>query len=146
MPQVTCPRCKGAKEIQCPDCKGAGERFALNVLAMPWPVRNCLSAMQGRCSGAIYGPCSAGHPYQRTGQNLMPDQARIVLVCPRCGRSGEATISQNDNPSARHPVLTVHAISPEFRVIKQSIHWHRIMIRCTCEEVFSVIRRPKSAT
>jgi hypothetical protein len=33
----------------------------------------------------------------------------------------------------------VHTISPEFKFIEPSIHWHRIMIRCTCEEVFSVI-------
>ena len=50
------------------------------------------------------------------------------------------------SPSAGHPEFVVHTISPEFRVIEPSIHWHRIMIRCTCEEVFSVIRRPISVT
>jgi hypothetical protein len=76
----------------------------------------------------------------------MSNQARIALVCPRCGRSGEATISEDVRPSAGHPDFVVHTISPEFQVIKASIYWHRIMIRCACEEVFSVIRRPKSVT
>jgi hypothetical protein len=70
----------------------------------------------------------------------------LVLNCPKCGRDGEATISEDVSPSAGHADFVVHTISPEFKVIAPSIHWHRIMIRCTCDEVFSVIRRPKSAT
>jgi hypothetical protein len=76
----------------------------------------------------------------------MPNQARIALVCPKCGRSGEATISEDVGPSVGRPGFVVHAIYPEFQVIEASIHWHRIMIRCVCEEVFGVVRRPKSAT
>jgi hypothetical protein len=45
-----------------------------------------------------------------------------------------------------HPDLVVHTISPEFEVIKATVYWHRIMFRCTCEEVFAVIRRPRSMT
>src|SRR3981081_3830597 len=26
MPQVSCPRCEGTKEMQCPNCMGLGER------------------------------------------------------------------------------------------------------------------------
>ena len=78
----------------------------------------------------------------------MTSDARVVLVlnCPKCGRSGEATISDNVRPAAGHPDFIFHTISPEFRVIDASIHWHRIMIRCACDEAFGVIRRPKSAT
>jgi hypothetical protein len=76
----------------------------------------------------------------------MSTQVRIALAlnCPKCGRTGDATISDNVSPSAGHPNFVVHTISPEFEVIDPSIHWHRIMIRCTCDEVFSVIRRPRS--
>ena len=76
----------------------------------------------------------------------MPNQARIALVCPKCGRSGEATISEDVGLSAGHPDFLVHTISPEFRVIGPYINWNRIMIRCICEGMFSVIRRPRSAT
>jgi hypothetical protein len=78
----------------------------------------------------------------------MPDQARIALIlnCPKCGRVGEASISEDVNPTVGHPEFEVHTISSEFEVIKASIFWHRIMIRCACEEVFSVIRRPRSVT
>jgi hypothetical protein len=76
----------------------------------------------------------------------MSSQTRIALVCPKCGRSGEATISEDTNSSAPHSDFVVHTISPEFQVVKESIYWHRIVIRCSCDEVFSVIRRPKSAT
>jgi hypothetical protein len=48
--------------------------------------------------------------------------------------------------TAGHSDFVVHAISPEFQIVKESIYWHRIVIRCICDEVFSVIRRPKSAT
>jgi hypothetical protein len=66
----------------------------------------------------------------------MAPQARIALAlnCPKCGRGGEATISEDAGPSARHPDFVVHTISPEFKVIKASIYWHRIMIYCACEE------------
>jgi hypothetical protein len=70
----------------------------------------------------------------------------LVLNCPKYGRGGEATISENVSPPAGHSDFVVHTISFEFEVIEASIHWHRIVIRCTCGEVFSVIRRPKSAT
>ena len=58
----------------------------------------------------------------------------LALNCPQCGRGREATISDYISPSAGHPDLVVHTISPEFEVIKASIFWHRIMIHCTCEE------------
>jgi hypothetical protein len=70
----------------------------------------------------------------------------LALNCPKCGRGGEATISEDINPSPGHPDLVVHTISPEFEVIKATVYWHRIMFRCTCEEVFAVIRRPRSMT
>jgi hypothetical protein len=47
MPQVTCPRCEGAKEIQCPNCKRLGERFGSLCL-------RCLGRCQivcPRCKG-----------------------------------------------------------------------------------------------
>jgi len=70
----------------------------------------------------------------------------LVLNCPKCGRSGEATISEDVGASAGHSDFVVHTISPESTVIKATIYWHRIMIRCVCEEVFAVIRRPRSMT
>jgi hypothetical protein len=76
----------------------------------------------------------------------MSSQVKIALVCPKCGRSGEATISEDDSLSAARPGFVLQTISPEFEVIKPSIYWNRIMIRCTCTEAFGVIRRPKSAT
>jgi hypothetical protein len=77
----------------------------------------------------------------------MFDQARVVLVldCPKCGRTGEATISENLSPSAGQADFVVHTISPEFKVLMAFVRWHRIMICCICDEVFCVVRRPKSA-
>jgi hypothetical protein len=73
--------------------------------------------------------------------------ARVVLVldCSKCGRSGEVTISENLSPSAGQAGFVVHTISPEFKVLMGFVHWHRIMICCICDEVFCVVRRPKSA-
>jgi hypothetical protein len=90
----------------------------------------------------------APHMTQSAGAaRMVPlEQTLLVLNCPNCGRSGEATISENVSPAPGHSDFAVHTISPAFKVIKGSIHWHRIMFRCTCDEVFSVIRRPKSAT
>jgi hypothetical protein len=75
----------------------------------------------------------------------MSNQVRIALVCPKCGRSGEASISEDDSASAARPGFVVQTISPEFEVIKPSIYWNRMMIRCICDEVFSVVRRPHFA-
>jgi hypothetical protein len=75
-----------------------------------------------------------------------PARIALVLNCPKCGRGGEATISEDAGPSAGHPDFVVHTNFPEFEVVKASVYWHRIMIRCACGEVFAVIRRPRSMT
>jgi hypothetical protein len=71
------------------------------------------------------GPYCANAPHARIS---------LALNCPKCGRGGEATISGDISRSAGHPDLVVHTISPESKVIKASIYWHRIMIHCTREE------------
>jgi hypothetical protein len=44
----------------------------------------------------------------------------LVLNCPKCGRGGEATISEDVTPSVGHSDFVVHTISPEFTVINAS--------------------------
>src|SRR5712672_1399406 len=62
----------------------------------------------------------------------MTSDAHVVLVlnCPKCGRSGEATISDNVSPAAGHPDFIVRTISPEFRVIDASMRRPTISSGC----------------
>jgi hypothetical protein len=146
MPQVICPRCEGTKEIQCPSCTGQGERFGQRCLRCIGRCEIICPRCKGRGAVVNRYSCAASAPKNQTNKILVPDRVRVDLICPRCGRSGEATISENANPKVGHPDFVMHAISTEFNVIDASVHCNRIMIRCTCKEVFSVVRRPNSAT
>jgi hypothetical protein len=71
MPQVTCPRCEGAKEIQCPNCKGLGERFGLMCL-------RCVSRCEITCPR-----CKGGGTVSK----------RYKVATPRSVRSKKAHVT-----------------------------------------------------
>jgi hypothetical protein len=52
--------------------------------------------------GSKFGHRRNGRPIHTT---RMPSQDRIALVCPKCGRSGEATISEQCQPISGAPLL-----------------------------------------
>lgn len=86
----------------------------------------CLAGLASRAEGPIFGP--------------MADRTRfefeLKLECPKCGKTGIAHASEDDNPQKRHPGFEVDKFPDGFKLAKYSNARHDTKVVCQCGEVF----------
>jgi hypothetical protein len=59
-------------------------------------------------------------------------QLEVHVLCPNCGASGEARVTQIDVPGMPDPAFRVDAYPPGFTEVKPSALLHETVVKCDC--------------
>jgi hypothetical protein len=63
----------------------------------------------------------------------------LDILCPNCGASGEALVSENSDSDTSDPAFRVEAYPQGFFEHKPSASRHETMVRCKCGQVFYLL-------
>jgi hypothetical protein len=66
------------------------------------------------------------------------DRFELKLKCPKCGKTGVAQASDDDNPMKRHPGFEVDEFPNGFKLAKYSNSRQDTKVICQCGEVFNL--------
>lgn len=67
------------------------------------------------------------------------DRWTMEICCPACGKTDQASVSENDYPFMRHPDFSVDNMSESFEVIRSARYRHETKVRCrTCGKTFNL--------
>ena len=66
-------------------------------------------------------------------------QLQVHVLCPNCGASGEARVTQIDVPGGPDPAFRVDAYPPGFSEVKPSALLHETVVRCDCGQEFQLL-------
>lgn len=63
----------------------------------------------------------------------------LDILCPSCGASGEARVSENDDPDMSAPPFRVDEYPAGFSEEKRSASRHETLVACGCGQVFYLL-------
>jgi hypothetical protein len=71
----------------------------------------------------------------------MPARKRFELdiLCPSCGATGEALVSENDDTDPQGAAFRVEAYPPGFSEEMRSASRHETIVACRCGQVFFLL-------
>jgi hypothetical protein len=67
------------------------------------------------------------------------DRFVLDILCPSCGRGGEARVSEDDHPYMRDPGFRVDEYPEGFSEVSRSVYRHETKVRCKCGQEFFLI-------
>jgi hypothetical protein len=67
------------------------------------------------------------------------NRSELDILCPNCGASGEALVSENNDPDVPDPAFRVEAYPQGFSEQKPAASRQETMVRCKCGQEFYLL-------
>jgi hypothetical protein len=63
----------------------------------------------------------------------------LDILCPSCGATGEARVSENDGPDEPDTAFRVDEYPPGFSEERRAVSLHETIAACRCGQVFYLL-------
>ena len=64
---------------------------------------------------------------------------KLDLLCPNCGATGNARVSENDGADAADTAFRVDEYPPGFSEVRHAASRYETVVACNCGQVFSLL-------
>lgn len=79
-----------------------------------------------------------GHGKLHSAGMATRDRFEIALACSKCGATGVAQASENDDPSRQHPDFRIDELPRGFTLVKRARNRHESKVACaTCGKILT---------